>query len=1774
MATRFYFSSTAVPPNSPGFAAWTRTTEAVRRKMSTTKDASAMTNFSVWANTNPAANDSALTCQFQSLHLAVGTVFTSGVTTVKCYIRCQESATNDNINRQPICIKVYNGTTLQATILSLGHIGPNTTEWVASPTAATSKTLADGDTLTGTYTTVEGDYLVVEVGQQVSSAGGTSVTGVQVFGSDSATDIAENETVTAANNPWVEFSNTFATGAVIAGALSPTLRITSSENAKYLSGVSESSSLRITSSPTPSKYGEIQFAACASATEGFELFTTTSGTVTVDTTVKRGTNAASFKLNTSSPAVGALLEKDDIMADAGRRCSFWCNVPSVSPDADFPLLAIRTSGGTAVVRAWLTTAGKLKLEGVGATVVTGTSTVNINTWFRLAVSYTIASTTSFELRLYLNGVSEISISSNGTLTSTGTSQFLPQANVNAGINFIIYMDEFYIDNGTDLDDPGNIAITPKLYGANYTNQWDTIVGSNTLQFYTWADETGDLTKWTTTNGDASYSIAVKLHSHAGSYKLNTNSPAVAAFLRKAGVLAAAGRRISCWVNFQTLPAANINFIGCLISSGAAAVCSATIKTNGTLAISPSGASVVGGTTVLSTNTWYRIGFSYTITNSTTYEMRLYLNGNLEVSVSSNGTLSQIAPDILRLNIDTTAGTNIIFYFDEPYIDNGTDLADIGERFNKVNELPLDITDGWKHAASTDAQENYILQPQSEGDTNLTNLRKKGYTSWVYAKSASAGAGTPKIMNNGTETAITLTTSAAMYTVNSEGDTYPTGPFGMRSNFNAADTFFYEGGALIIYYEPYPVSESPTLRITSSEDAKYITNAIEQDILRITSSESAKSLLIGQENDTLRINSSENASSIISVSENGTIRIISAEEAISILYGVQFDSASNSGYQSPSSNYSWNHTWNGINRCLSVDITILSVPGTIVNSVTYNGANLTFIGAQSTVSGAGRVESWRILSSDSGAPDIGTYSIEVTLSASVASAGIAVSRYGVNQTTPIEAFNSNQATNVGATDATVDITSVTNKCVIHSAIATDDTSITANQTSRNNVTGALGSGGNEDTGPITPAGLTTMSYTNVDALATWAIVGYAILPLSAGTIFFGNINNLLSIISNKNANALLTYSESNSLLKLFNYGVQGPLSPLSTSVYGDTPGTITWNNFNNAKVEDNLYASSTLLFGEVSQHLETNNHGFSIPSDAKITGIQVDIKRRSNSLGITDNEIRLHQTNNQITGNNKATAIVWPILASYATYGGPTDLWGKTNWTPTIINGAFFGLMMEATAATADDIAQVDHVRITVYYQFLWNIIASGRESDNLRITSTESTNVISKATIPETLRITSSENVNLIAKGVISEILRITSQEQVNTILKGEESANLTISSSENFNSILGGGFNSTLEIDSLNSAVKTLTGQLNGILRISETEIANLIASASELTLQEINSLIDATKLGSSGQILIANLNLLLAITYNNIAVKIAKINSGLSLLISSANSLTRVTIGQVTELLRISSSETASKVSSGSLTTSQRITEALSGVKVCKGGSTASLEINLTPQIIKLLKGNISGELNINSQQAAIKVLTVSELAQLRITDVESAVKIIAVLEAAQLRISEAANSVKIASGQSSGSLRINSQIAFAKTLVAQLSGLCQVNSSFQSLLSKFASAILQLKINSAIAATCLKPFDSSFNVNLNNNISFVKIAIANLTEQLRLLLNLDTDIFATIGKTNLLLEVIIARHMIEELQITSNIEESLILARNILADLQLDINEQSNSVISNVIEANVQI
>jgi hypothetical protein len=167
------------------------------------------------------------------------------------------------------------------------------------------------------------------------------------------------------------------------------------------------------------------------------------------------------------------------------------------------------------------------------------------------------------------------------------------------------------------------------------------------------------------------------------------------------------------------------------------------------------------------------------------------------------------------------------------------------------------------------------------------------------------------------------------------------------------------------------------------------------------------------------------------------------------------------------------------------------------------------------------------------------------------------------------------------------------------------------------------------------------------------------------------------------------------------GSQGPLNP-ATVVDGDRGGALpAWSNMTNIYLSDDSRATVVVnTTGTVnpSDYMYVTNLSFSIPSDATITGIQVDIERYGTS--IQDDTLTLWK-NGAAYGNNKAaTGTTWPTTSgteAYVSYGGSADLWGGT-WTVADINASNFGLQFAVkTGLATNQTAYVDHIRITVYF---------------------------------------------------------------------------------------------------------------------------------------------------------------------------------------------------------------------------------------------------------------------------------------------------------------------------------------------------------------------------------------------------------------------------------------------------------------------------------------------
>lgn len=158
---------------------------------------------------------------------------------------------------------------------------------------------------------------------------------------------------------------------------------------------------------------------------------------------------------------------------------------------------------------------------------------------------------------------------------------------------------------------------------------------------------------------------------------------------------------------------------------------------------------------------------------------------------------------------------------------------------------------------------------------------------------------------------------------------------------------------------------------------------------------------------------------------------------------------------------------------------------------------------------------------------------------------------------------------------------------------------------------------------------------------------------------------------------------------------------------ETTSGLGWNNEIKSDTSDDQRARSAMWIGLIftinTDILQTQGYGFSIPSSAVITGIEVKIEKRGQCIDagntIRDNSLQLIKSSGS-AGVVKSNSSEWPTSDATVTYGGPADLWGTT-WEPSEINSPDFGCGFSARiSAKIEGIygeAELDQIQVIVYY---------------------------------------------------------------------------------------------------------------------------------------------------------------------------------------------------------------------------------------------------------------------------------------------------------------------------------------------------------------------------------------------------------------------------------------------------------------------------------------------
>lgn len=301
---------------------------------------------------------------------------------------------------------------------------------------------------------------------------------------------------------------------------------------------------------------------------------------------------------------------------------------------------------------------------------------------------------------------------------------------------------------------------------------------------------------------------------------------------KPNLVSDSGSRITFYARFTSVsPSQDFGIFVPVNSSDATAAFGLALRTTGKLAIfNTSGTITAGttGTTVLSPNTDYRISIVYTITSSSVDTITVYLNGNVEISVS-NITVAAATATTFELGISDSPhspGVAMSAYFAHIFVDNGSsgDPGDIRVTAKRplsngsannwttngsagaygsgnaryVNERPLNNTDYMSTTGTSSQVEEYSIEGASAGDIDISSKNIFDYMGWVDANASTTLTANIILANSASN--VSLTTTENIFYKIAGSTTYPAGntDIGMNAGTAAGTKKFYEGGIMVAY----------------------------------------------------------------------------------------------------------------------------------------------------------------------------------------------------------------------------------------------------------------------------------------------------------------------------------------------------------------------------------------------------------------------------------------------------------------------------------------------------------------------------------------------------------------------------------------------------------------------------------------------------------------------------------------------------------------------------------------------------------------------------------------------------------------------------------------------------------------------------------------------------------------------------------------------------------------------------------------------------------------
>lgn len=213
-------------------------------------------------------------------------------------------------------------------------------------------------------------------------------------------------------------------------------------------------------------------------------------------------------------------------------------------------------------------------------------------------------------------------------------------------------------------------------------------------------------------------------------------------------------RISYWAYFGGTPSGASNPTFAFNASPATTHFYIHRQTDGKLNATDGGTVRQTGVNVISNSVWHHIAIAWSRTSSSVNELRVWVDGVLEINLTNTTWTDPLS----EYNFASGSLTSAAGYIDDVYIDDVADLSFPGDirvtaklpvalstnnfdtavgsgtnRYDRVSERPLSVTNGFQHAAATDVYETYGIQGPAAGDADISDKHIVAHMGWVYGK---------------------------------------------------------------------------------------------------------------------------------------------------------------------------------------------------------------------------------------------------------------------------------------------------------------------------------------------------------------------------------------------------------------------------------------------------------------------------------------------------------------------------------------------------------------------------------------------------------------------------------------------------------------------------------------------------------------------------------------------------------------------------------------------------------------------------------------------------------------------------------------------------------------------------------------------------------------------------------------------------------------------------------------------------------------------------------